>query len=234
MLYTIRIDLLEDVEERFKLFIDKYQTDFSRLLISREISKKTEKPHFQGIMDIDEMLIKKVRNDIVRNVLKGYVSKGKYSMSTVDNEEAYTTYIMKDGDIVYNINYTDEQLDYYRNQVIEYQQIQKAKKVVPRGVKVLEWCKKHEDEFLRVGQPDVTSRYYDPEAPEQYVLDRAKLIRVIIRHFSEETLKFRSFLIEEYFNLVEHHYVPRRTENRLVNEILTRLQIEYGSNPCIE
>lgn len=216
---TIRIDILEDsIRDRVKEFLEKFL--FPQYLIVEEVARQTKKKHYQGIIDIGNHPEKTIRNYIVRNILKGYESKGKYSFSTVKDLDSYMIYILKGDedntdnlDIQYQQGFTEEVIEGYKAKATDTQKEFKERGLKRRSSKAptfahkfLEYIESNKDIFIRNG-----------------VIHRTELLELTIDFFGQETKKFRAFLIEEFYNLAEYHYSPHTLKHRIMKEITDRI-----------
>lgn len=253
---SIRIDLIhDDVLPFFQEFLKQYDDIILKGFIVLEEGKITGKKHIQGLLELsEESALKDMRNYIVRKILKNKGTKGDYSFCAVRKSETdYMIYLCKGGEgciqlnefvegtplqVIFQKGYTDEDIDSYRNSALEKQEkyLKTKQKNKSIGQILLEYIKSKEDVFLLDELPSYNSplgaeysvnpRLYAKCKCGKY-LDKKTLVKLIIRFFSEETKKFRSFLIEEFYNLVEHHYSPQTTEERICKDLEERLCYKY-------
>lgn len=244
---SIRIDLIDgDVQTSFQSFLETFKEVIHKGFIVLEEGKITGKKHIQGILEImEEKVLKDMRNYIIRKVLKNKATKGDYSFCKVrKTEEDYMIYLCKGGEgsielnefkegtpleVIFQLGYTDEQIKTYRETAVQKQEkYLKTKQSKTVGQSLIDHIKSKEDEFLLEEKPlfCVNDKQYCHSKCGKF-LDKKHLLRLIIRFFSMETKKFRSFLIEEYYNLLEHQYSPKTTEDRIIKDLEEKLNFKY-------
>lgn len=105
MEFTIRLDVIDDTDaDQLRKYLDKY----SKYLVYEEVSDKTKKLHYQGIIIVEddkEYNAAKVRFTSMFPNHKG----GKKSMAKV-KKDSYAVYITKDGNKFASRGYTDEDI----------------------------------------------------------------------------------------------------------------------------
>lgn len=252
-LYAIRIDVITpNVIKHFADLLKDIEEFIVKGFIVQEKGKKTGKLHLQGILQLrvlSDKVLKNIRNTIVNKVLERKATKGDYSFCKVrKTEDEYMIYLCKGGEgcieitgfeqgenikILYQEGYTDEEICNYRSIALEQQRDFAISRLEKRktksiGQSLLEYLIAKEDEFLldAVPQQCINHKQYCISKCGKY-LDKIHLVKLIVRFFSLETKKFRSFLIEEFYNLVEHHYSPHTTEERICKDLEEKLNFKY-------
>lgn len=107
---TFRLDVGErseqEVESKIKEWLEKYSNTISKYAIAYEIAEKTKKPHYQGIMYVDE----KAKFENCTRYWSTWKPHEK-SFAPVRHEKNYRMYIKKDGDIRFTKGITEEDME---------------------------------------------------------------------------------------------------------------------------
>lgn len=108
MRYTIRVDKLS---EKDGLTLMKYLENYDKYLVYFEISQKTKKPHWQGVIDFPDMKTQKAAKTRLTTMFPEHTT-GKKSMTSV-KKDTYEVYISKDGDLFASAGYTQQEIEAY-------------------------------------------------------------------------------------------------------------------------
>jgi len=111
--YTIRLDELNPTDgDKLKKWLNKWKFNgIVRWLIFHEIADKTQKPHFQGMIEIDTDLVSEdTHKERFRQEFKN-THPGGYRASAKVKKIEYLTYITKDNDLRYCQGFTPEEID---------------------------------------------------------------------------------------------------------------------------
>lgn len=105
MNYTVRLDVLNPEDgDTLKKYLEKY----SKYLVFEEVSSKTQKLHYQGVVYFDSEQEYKAAKVRFSSMFKSH-TRGKKSMAKVKSED-YEIYISKDGKCFIAKEYTEEDI----------------------------------------------------------------------------------------------------------------------------
>lgn len=107
--YHLRVDSVDD-NEKVNRFVEKFQNEFSKLLVYHEISTKTTKPHYHIHIQYIKEHVKKDEDRYRKAYSRFFEVKGsEYSYSKDKGKsEVYT---VKDRNKRYTIGYTDDEIE---------------------------------------------------------------------------------------------------------------------------
>lgn len=141
---TFRLDVgsrsEQEVESKIKEWFEKNSDVIRKYVIAYEIAEKTKKPHYQGIMYVDE----KVKFENCTRYWNKWKPHEK-SFAIVRDEKTYRMYIKKDGDIRFTKGVTEEDMDSWGEWVKQpTQKEQKESRRQQMYAAFLEHCKEHD------------------------------------------------------------------------------------------
>lgn len=100
--------ILKELTHTNVLRIIQYiQKHFMKYAIAYEISEITKKPHLQGKIYITKD-IETVRKNMKKDL--GFFNKSNYSLAPIKDEEKYDSYICKDGKLLINNCFTEDEI----------------------------------------------------------------------------------------------------------------------------
>lgn len=111
MRYTLRLDKISDTDE---LTLSKYLEKYMKYLVYFEISQKTKKPHWQGVIEFNDE--KEYKAAKVRFTSMFPEHKGSKKSMTSVKKETYEIYISKDGDMFKCAGWTQQEIEQLQSQ----------------------------------------------------------------------------------------------------------------------
>lgn len=241
MLIAFRLDILDEgTEGRVRHWISSHNDDIIRCVIVKEISSISQKPHYQGILDIPSITtnqgkeMKRFRKEMIELVGINYKSRSQqYTFVEVKKQEEYMTYILKGdrGSVSYFLvkGYDSEFLKKYEGKWTAFEPSNKKENLASI---LREYVRSKEHYFLYDSTGDVSSKYY--RVGTDKMLNRKKLLEVIIDFFggkdhSNFVMKpFSSKLVQDYFNALEYQYCPEMCKKRVINELMEKLSLDIS------
>lgn len=112
---TIRVDIIGPEGYATECLI-KFLDHYSKYLVSYEISDQVKKPHYQGIVWVEnEGAYNAMKKRFSTMFTKELWTRGTKSMAMCREYDTYQTYICKDGNIQYMKNYDLEEIEIFKN-----------------------------------------------------------------------------------------------------------------------
>lgn len=135
MQYTIRLD---KIDEKDGITLMKYLENYDKYLVYFEISRKTKKPHFQGIIEFVDSKAQKAAKTRFTTMFPNH-TRGKKSMALV-KKDSYEVYITKDGNVFASKGYTEDEINALYSQ--SYQKTDAVEDAKTSFQKALDYCKR--------------------------------------------------------------------------------------------
>lgn len=227
--YTFRYDYPN--EEMLQKVVSCVKRLFPKYVLFKEVSDVVKKPHLQGKVGVALSLIharKKLRLDLP-NVFVGT----NYSMTQIDDEEAYDSYIAKEGNIVvcniekFTEEFIEEQVEKHIGLKTAFES--KKQKKLSKSF-TLEVADDFVEEFP-IESDYLQMRFYKPSDYERELYEKAceKLLNFLIKRMGSVAKIHDDVIIQRLFNGVKNSIVVRNEKccEQVVKMYKNRIEIYH-------
>lgn len=208
--YTFRYDYPD--EEMVYKVMNSIKRLFPKYAIFREISDKVQKPHLQGKIGVALSLIQTRKN--LRADLPNVFEGTNYSISNIDDDTAYNSYIAKEGNLVssnidiFTSEYIKEQVDKHNQLKIAFES-KKQKRLTTKTFTQMvmeEFIKKYPIEVDYIRQP-----FYKPSDYEKKLYDDAcnTLLDYLLQRLGDVVKIFDNQILQRHYTGIKNGILRR-------------------------